>query len=256
MNTLQVNYPRRRLLRTILHTLSRFVFWLITDLEINGLENIPESGPYIVVSNHFSFADPAAIVRVKHWQVEFVGGFVNPSAPPLVKIIPRLWGYYPVYRGTASRLALQAAEQVISKGGILFIAPEAGNWATVLRPARPGTAFIAARTGAKILPIGLDGLTEIFDELKAGRRAKVTINIGEPFGPFKTTGKGQERRSQLDDIGHEVMRQISCLIPPERRGHYSDDPAVREAARGTEVYPWADTTETEFRTGELRGNKK
>jgi hypothetical protein len=41
------------------------------------------------------------------------------------------------------------------------------------------------------------------------------------------------------------MRQIAQLIPPERRGHYSDDPAIREAAKGTEIYPWADKIEGE-----------
>jgi len=39
------------------------------------------------------------------------------------------------------------------------------------------------------------------------------------------------------------MRRIAELIPPERRGHYSDDPAIREAAQGTEVFPWADAPE-------------
>jgi hypothetical protein len=39
------------------------------------------------------------------------------------------------------------------------------------------------------------------------------------------------------------MRHIAELIPPEKRGHYSDDPAIREAARGTELYPWADKVE-------------
>jgi len=33
------------------------------------------------------------------------------------------------------------------------------------------------------------------------------------------------------------------LIPPERRGHYSNDPAIRLAAQGTEIYPWADSPE-------------
>lgn len=39
------------------------------------------------------------------------------------------------------------------------------------------------------------------------------------------------------------MHHIAELIPPEKRGHYSDDPAIREAARGTELYPWADKVE-------------
>jgi hypothetical protein len=44
-------------------------------------------------------------------------------------------------------------------------------------------------------------------------------------------------------MGHIIMRRISELIPPERRGFYSDDPAIREAARGTEIYPFATTAE-------------
>ncbi|NWF64780.1 MAG: hypothetical protein HXY38_10785 [Chloroflexi bacterium] len=44
------------------------------------------------------------------------------------------------------------------------------------------------------------------------------------------------------------MRRIAELLPQEVRGHYSDDPAIRETARGTETYPWADKVE-----GQVRG---
>jgi hypothetical protein len=47
----------------------------------------------------------------------------------------------------------------------------------------------------------------------------------------------------MDEVGHTIMKNISLLIPPERRGFYSDDPVIREAARGTEIYPWADQSE-------------
>ncbi|MCK4356524.1 hypothetical protein KAW44_05520, partial [Candidatus Bipolaricaulota bacterium] len=111
------------------------------------------------------------------------------------------------------------------------------------RPPRPGTAFLAVRTGARILPLGFDGLLDIFPSLRRGRRARVTVRIGKPFGPFQATGQGRERRTQLEEIGHTIMRNIAELIPPERRGHYSDDPAIRAAARGTEVYPWENSKE-------------
>lgn len=234
---------RRRPIRFILKQLSIPAFSLLTRLEIQGEENLPPGGPLLVVFNHFSFIDPAAIVRAAPWPLEFVGGAITPHAPTWTRIIPFLWGYHKLYRGTGATGALRAAENILKKGGILGIAPEAGNWATVLRPARPGTAFLAAKTGVRLLPIGLDGLTEVFPSLFRGRRARVTVNIGKPFGPFAVTGSGCERRKQLDEIGHEIMRQIAPLIPPEKRGHYSDDPAIREAARGTEVYPWADKVE-------------
>ena len=239
---------RRRPIRYLLKKLSVPAFSLLTRLEIIGEENLPLHGPLLVVGNHFSFIDPVAVVRMAPWPVEFVGGAVTPHAPFWSKIIPFLWGYHKLYRGTGSRDALRAAERILLRGGILNIFPEGGNWASVLRPARPGTAFLATRTGAKLLPIGLYGFTKVFPSSGRGRRAQVTINIGQPFGPFTAPEAGREHRAQLDEIGHEIMRHIAQLLPQELRGCYSDDPAIREAARGTEIYPWADKIE-----GQVKG---
>ncbi len=234
---------RRRPIRFILQKLSILAFGLLTRIEINGVENLPPKGPLLVVGNHFSFIDPVAFVRMAPWPLDFVGGAVTPHAPLWTRIIPFLWGYHKLYRGTGSRDALRAAEDILKDGGILGIFPEGGNWAPVLRPPRPGTAYLAARTGATILPVGLDGFTEVFPSLFKGKRARVTVNIGKPFGPFTTTGSGRDRRAQLDEIGHEIMRHIAPLLPPEKRGHYSDDPDIREAAKGTEIWPWAEKVE-------------
>jgi 1-acyl-sn-glycerol-3-phosphate acyltransferase len=239
----EFRYPRRRLIRGLLQRLAHVAFAVLTDLQIIGQENLPQRGPLLVVANHFSFIDPVAMVRATPGWLEFVGGFQMPNAPASVTWIPKLWGYYPVFRGTASRYALRAAEAVLAQGGVLGIFPEAGSWATVLRPPRPGAAFLAVRTGARILPMGFDGLPDVFPHLRKGRRARVTVRIGEPFGPFQATGRGRARRQQLDAIGHEIMRHVAKLIPPERRGHYSDDPAIRAAAQGSEIYPWADAPE-------------
>jgi 1-acyl-sn-glycerol-3-phosphate acyltransferase len=236
---------RRRPVRFMLKQMSYPAFSLLTRLEINGAENIPEKGPLLMVGNHFSFIDPVVCVRFSPWPIEFVGGAVNPHAPLWTRIIPFLWGYHKLYRGTGSRNALRAAENILKRGGILSIFPEGGNWATVLRPPRPGAAYLAARTGATILPIGLDGFTEVFPSLFKGKRAKVTVNIGKLFGPFTASGSGRDHRAQLDEIGHEIMRHIAELIPPAKRGYYSDDPAIREAAKGTERYPYLDKIEGE-----------
>lgn len=232
-------------MRAFLQALSVPVFGALTDLEITGREHLPKRGPLIVVGNHFSFIDPVGFVRLAPWQLEFVGGAKMPHAPFWSKMIPFLWGYHPLYRGTGAADSIKTSVSILNQGGVLGIFPEAGNWATVLRPARPGTAFIAAQSGAPILPIGLVGMNDVFPALSKGRRAKIQINIGKPFGPFKVDGKGREKRRQLDEIGHEIMRRIADLLPPEKRGHYSDNPVIREAAKGTEVYPWSDKVEGE-----------
>jgi 1-acyl-sn-glycerol-3-phosphate acyltransferase len=241
----EIRYPRRKILRSLLHQMSIPAFAFFTDLEISGAENLPARGPLIVVGNHFSFLDPVAVVRIARWPIEFVGGAQPPHAPKSTRIIPWLWGFLPLFRGTGSTEALKSAASVLKQGGVLGIFPEGGNWAEVLRPPRPGTAFLTTLSDAPILPIGLWGFTSMFPNVQKGVRNRASINIGKPFGPFKAAGHGREKREQLDAIGHEIMNQIAALLPPGLRGHYSDDPAIREAARGTEIYPWADKVEGE-----------
>ncbi len=237
----RVLYPRRRPIRRVLRYLSRAAFSVLADVEVLGRENLPQEGPLIVVANHFSFADPALMISLVPWPIEFLGGRVMPDAPSTVTWLPRIWGYFAVKRGSVgSRTALRKAEAVLKQKGVIGIYPEAGTWAGVLRPPRPGTAFLAARTGARVLPMGFSGLRGMFQSLGKGRRARVRARIGKPFGPFSTTGRGKERREQLDEIGHEIMQRIAELLPPEKRGYYSADPGIREAAMEVAEFPWHD----------------
>ena len=239
----EIKYPRRRFIRGVMRGIIYILFDLLSDLEISGREHLPAGGPLLVAANHFSFIDPALVVRVTPWPLEVIGGAQLPYAPFDGTWILKLWGYFPTHRGTCSRTALRSAEAVLAQGGVVGIAPEGGAWATVLRPARPGAAFLATRTGARILPVGIDGATDVFPSLRNGRRAHVTVRIGELFGPFQAGERGQKYRCRLDEIGHEIMQHIAELIPPERRGYYSDDPAIRAAAKGTEIYPWDHVSE-------------
>ncbi len=245
-NSDPVHRPNKPL-RRFLQTLSKGAFNILTDMEIEGEENFPKSGPLIMVGNHFSFIDPVAFVRIAPWPIDFIGGAVTPHAPKFVQFIPRLWGYLPVYRGTGSTYALKEAQKILRSGGVVGIFPEGGSWAEVLRPARPGAALLTATAGAPLLPVGLTGFPKVFPSLKKGKRARVKIRIGKPFGPFKIFGSRYDRRKQLDKIGNEIMTKIAELIPQEEAGLFSKDPKVREAAKGTDYYPWEGIREDEER---------
>jgi 1-acyl-sn-glycerol-3-phosphate acyltransferase len=233
-----ITYPRRRVIRRTLRALIQAAFGLLSDFTISGRENLPAEGPLLVIGNHFSFLDPVALIGSMPYPMEFVGGTMMPNAPGAVSWLARVYGVLPVNRGSVSRDTLHASRKVLQHKGVLGIFPEAGSWAAVLRPARPGAAFLASSSEARILPIGLHGLTEFFPCLRSGKRPHVTLRIGRPFGPFFVSERGENDRQRLADIGHEMMRKIAQLIPAEKRGHYSDDPVVREAALGSEVYPW------------------
>lgn len=232
-------FPRYQTRRTILKWATAAAFKLLSRMTVIGRENIPSQGPIIVVANHFNFADPAILVHLLPWQTEYIAGTVRPTSPnALVTALPELWVTINVHRGAASTQALRQASQVLKQNGILGIFPEAGAWAQVLRPARPGTAFLAATSGATLLPIGIDGMDQLFPAVKNGRRGQITVRIGRPFGPFKVTGRGPAKKAALEEIGHTIMRKIGALLPPEKQGVYSANPAIRQAAEAVAAYPF------------------
>jgi len=229
------NTMRRWFLRFGIRILCRSLI----RLRIEGTERIPSTGPLLIVGNHFHFADPVVVIRAVPGQLEFLGGAQLPNAPRAIRWIPKLWGYYAVRRGTGSRAALKHAEALLQNGGRVAVFPEGGSWASVLRPARPGTAFLAARTSALILPVGIIGMSDILPMLRRFRRATVTLRFGDVIGPFAADGKGRERRVNLDRIGEMIMRSIAELLPGDRRGVFSDDSHIRDAAQDAAAYPWA-----------------
>ena len=238
MSNTTFTYPRHQLRRSFFKILTAGAFKLLSRLEIIGRENIPAQGPLIVVGNHFNFADPAVFVHLLPWHAEYIAGTMRPTAPNLlVRKLPDLWGTINVHRDGASTEAIRKASVVLKNGGILGVFPEAGAWANVLRPARPGTAFLATTTHAPLLPIGIDGMDRLFPSVKQGQREKVTIRIGKPFGPFEISGRGKAKKQRLKEIGHEIMGEIAALLPPKQRGLYADDPILRAEAEKVADFP-------------------
>jgi len=256
-NTATIHYPRRTLLRRVLRaTVAQPLVYGLTDLHVEGRENLPKEGPLIVAANHFFYIDPVFVIGTTPYMLDFLAGTINPGSPRSVQFLTTMWGVFRVARGTASTTALKKALAVLRQKGVIGIFPEGGTWARVLRPPRPGVSFLAAQSGAQIVPVGLINVENVFNRLKEGRRERVIVRIGKPFGPYSTSGSGRERRRQLDEIGHDIMHHIAQLIPPEQRGCYSDDPAIREAAREAAIYPWAEVTEDEMTFGEHLRQKR
>ncbi len=103
------------MIRRILKNSIALVFAATADFEIEGRENIPDSGPLLVVANHFNFLDPLAVIQASPWPLEFVGGAQTPNAPSTVGWISKLFGVIPTYRGTGSRETLLSSKMYSSK---------------------------------------------------------------------------------------------------------------------------------------------
>lgn len=230
----KIKYPRRRLVRAILRFLTRFLVHRLGKLELIGLENVPASGPVILAANHFNFVDPPLLLATSPRLVEFIGGAERPNSPFWSQMIPQMWGFIRAYRGGYGRSTFRESLGVLEQGGVLGVFPEGGSWAALLRPARPGVAYLAAQSGAVVVPISICGATDLLGNGKS----PVSLQFHPPMAAPVITSRGTARRAALDAYGEEVMAVIASGLPDAQRGMFSSDADAREAALAVSDYPF------------------
>lgn len=217
-------WPRRRLIRGLLKFGIEIAQTLLVKWEVIGRDNIPQKGPLLIVGNHFHFIDTIAPIHATSFPLEFIGDFVMPNAPPLMRVFPKAWETLKIQQGAPNFEALQASEAVLAQKGVLVIYPEGHVHSGPLRRALPGAAYMALRTGAPILPMGTisDNEWKLFETIKLEkRRLKVTTQVGEVFGPLKCENPARPSREEIREAGTLIMRKIAELLPQESRGEFA-----------------------------------
>ncbi|MBG0784800.1 MAG: 1-acyl-sn-glycerol-3-phosphate acyltransferase [Anaerolineaceae bacterium] len=219
-------WPRRRFIRRFYKNAIWLVAGILTQWEIEGKENLPESGPLLIVGNHFNFLDTIAPIHSTQWPLEFIGDFVMPNAPTLMKVFPNSWQTLKIEQGTPNFEALNASEAVLAQNGVLVIYPEGHVHSGPLNPALPGAAYMALRTGAPILPMGTisDNNWKLFKTItEKKRRLGVRTRIGEVFGPLKSANPDRPSREEIREAGKLIMTKIAALLPKEFRGEFDPE---------------------------------
>jgi 1-acyl-sn-glycerol-3-phosphate acyltransferase len=150
---------------------------------VSGREHVPSDGPYILAPVHRSNADFAFAVFVTPRKTFFMAKDNLWHSKALGRFISSM-GAFPVHRGSADRASLKAAEAVLRAGEPLVLFPEGTRQeGPELGPMHEGAAFLAARTGAPIVPIGISGTDRALPKgakLPRPVRAKVVIGTLVP----------------------------------------------------------------------------
>jgi 1-acyl-sn-glycerol-3-phosphate acyltransferase len=199
-----------------------FALKCLWDLTVTGLENIPATDPAIIMMNHLAAIDPiVAIGSVRPRYVVPMSKIEN-FQHPLVGIIARTWGAYPVRRGEIDREALKIAMKLMEAGEITLIAPE-GHRNTGLQRPHDGLAYIATRAADPvIIPTAVfNHETWLKDMFIPWRRTPVHVSFGPGFR-IRTEGRRRIPREELHQMTDEMMYQLALLLPERNRGEYAD----------------------------------
>lgn len=194
----------------------RLLMRLITRCEIRGKENIPSSGPVIVVANHLTLADPPVLAACLGRQACFMAK-QELFHYSLVNLIFRGFGAFPIHRGRLDVRGMRKALEILNGRQVLALFPEGHRTRTGgLQLAPDGTALLATRSHAPILPVAISGT----EKLKWGwwARPRILVNIGPVFYPEIN---GKLSRKELNLVTTDIMKHIAELLPPRYRGVYA-----------------------------------
>lgn len=176
--------------------------------EISGLENLPREGGYILASNHQSWIDSGILAGAVYRHLDKSLRFIAQSSKY------RFLGGIPINEYDKSKV-IDIALGYLHVGHPIVIFPEGNsNKNPELRSGKTGAARLALRSGAPVVPVGIQGVSGV----KAWQAAlwflawwkPCRVIIGPPmsFPVYELTGADDTR---LQDVTHDIMRQISAV---------------------------------------------
>lgn len=194
---------------------------VLLRVETTGLEQMPGSGPVLLVVNHVNFIEPLLVYVLLPRQVT---GLAKAElwGNPISRLVAQSWGSIPIRRGEIDLNAIRRALQVVRRGGVLGLAPEGTRSRHGrLQRGRSGVALLALRApDTLILPLAVYGQEQFYRNLRRLRRTAVHIVMGQGF--YLDVEQGRVTHEMRQAISDEIMMRIAALLPPQYRGVYSN----------------------------------
>jgi 1-acyl-sn-glycerol-3-phosphate acyltransferase len=198
-------------------------------VRVEGRSHVPASGPAILASNHVSFCDSVFLPYALRRRITFVAKaeyFEDPRTAWLFRAL----GQIPVKRegGSASERALEAAREVLERGGLFGIYPEGTRSPDGrLYKGHTGVARLALQTGAPVLAVAMIGTREAqaIGQVVPNAFRPISIRVSEPMD-----------FSRYADRAHDplVLRQITDEIMFELRSLSGQKYVDRYCKRGSD----------------------
>jgi 1-acyl-sn-glycerol-3-phosphate acyltransferase len=197
-----------RFLRVLVRALNRILFRTTVD----GADQVPDRGPVIIAPVHRSFIDFFVASEVTGRKLHYMAKDSLWRNGILARILPSL-GAFPVHRESADREALRRAQQVLDAGEVLILFPEGERRVgPVIEDLHEGVAFLAARTGATVVPVGIGGSASVMPKGKRLPRPRhIHLIVGRPIAPPARTGGGRVSRSTIHGLTQELNASLQDL---------------------------------------------
>ena len=209
--------PRRPVGYRIMRRIFTAVMWLLFRPRVVGKHYLPASGPVILAPVHRSFADFGFAAFCTKRKLFFMTKDSMWERKWLGQLLLYV-GAFPVHRESADREALQRAEEVLKRGECLVLFPEGTRrQGAVIEDLMEGAAFLSARTGAPIVPIGIGGSDLAMPKGKVlPKPLTIQVVIGPAIPPPARTGGGRVSRSSVHAATDDLVVKLQAVYDEAR----------------------------------------
>ncbi|MBW3615101.1 MAG: 1-acyl-sn-glycerol-3-phosphate acyltransferase [Actinobacteria bacterium] len=179
---------------------------------VEGLEHVPADGPFILSAVHRSNIDTPLVAAVTRRRLRYMG------KKEMWKLKPAAWlfttlGGFPVNRGAADREALRTCIEVLRGGEPLVVFPEGSRrTGPVVGEIFEGAAYLSAKTGAPIVPVGIGGSEAALPiGAKVPRPVRVHLVVGPPL-QAEDTGAARASRRAVRELNDRLRSELQRLF--------------------------------------------
>ena len=199
--------------------LQRLTLRLLADYEVTGLDNVPGTGPLLIVANHQSNIDPSLIgatVPRRTWFLAKHTMFHNYISSRFL----RAYGAFPLNRLGGDIRAYRWLLGQLKNNKAVVVFPEGTRSNGILQKASVGLVKFALKAQVPILPVGITGTEKLGTILRViNPTGSIKVNIGNVFSiPY--TG-GPVNSESLEYFTNMIMYRIADLLPEQKRGVYA-----------------------------------
>ncbi|MDQ1465900.1 MAG: 1-acyl-sn-glycerol-3-phosphate acyltransferase [Actinomycetota bacterium] len=186
---------------------------LVYRVRVVGREHVPGAGAYIVAPSHRSMLDIPLAGAITTRRIRFMGKEPLFRVPVLGAIFRALGGF-PVARDGSDVGPVRDSLKILQAGEPLVVYPEGTRQrGREIAPLQSGAAYLAAKAGVPIVPIGIAGAEETFRS-RRGRLpgfGRIVVVVGEPILPPARAGSAV-KRSAVDDLTATLHERLQKLI--------------------------------------------
>jgi 1-acyl-sn-glycerol-3-phosphate acyltransferase len=178
------------------------VFTVVFRLKITGLSNLPETGGFIIASNHNSLIDPPLVGSSIRQPVYFMAKKELFKIPVFGRLITATHAF-PVNREFPGPSAIKKAIGLLRKGKVLLVFPE-GTRKSESKKIHKGVALLAHKAGVPVIPAKIHNNRQIY------RLRQLKFEMGGPIN-FSISPGEKAASSMYADFSEKIMSRIISL---------------------------------------------